>query len=61
MSTLVMVDRHDGAGEVEAEPVVVDVDGETAVLTLDDGIELVFDTEALRAALDQRGARKAAA
>lgn len=61
MTRFVMCDRYDpGYGEaLEAEPVVVDVDGGAVKLTLDDGGELVFDvSELIEAVGDARASHE---
>lgn len=45
----------------DSEPVVVEVDGESVVLTLDQGDRLVFDRAELAAAVDAKRAGSAAA
>ncbi len=50
---LLMANRAGREGApVEAEPVVVEQDGDVAVLLLDDGGRLEFDRRELRAVLD---------
>jgi len=44
--------RHDEIGEMEAEPVVVEVEDGRVRLSLDDGEILSFDVKELRAALE---------
>jgi hypothetical protein len=51
METLAFATVLSPEGETEAEPVLVDVDGDTICLALDDGTTLAFDRAELLAAL----------
>jgi len=49
--TLVMATRNDGAQPPEAEPTLVEREGDEVVLHLEDGTELRYDALELRSAV----------
>lgn len=53
---LLMADLRAVDGTTEAEPVLVDHDGDRVTLTLDDGRTLVLDERELRSTLDEQEA-----